>query len=146
MNRIRKIKWIGWTLVIIAGLIFCIDISSGHFETSNSLFIFAIILGAFGLGLYTWVNTTPGESLLLIRPRKGPLTSIVFWGTMAALASVLVWLTFFDTQHSWRKNLRSAVFSIVLLFTYGSLVTLIRYLRSRQDPADIYKQPRDSRL
>ena len=147
MTRIRKIRWIGWTLPIIAGAIVYADLASGHIAKSMFWTLFALILGAIGLALYIWASTTPGEPVFLFSSHKHTRAkTVLFFGTMAALTVALIRMTLFDPQRSGWRDLRSAVFSIVLIVTYWPLIALIRYLRSRgRNSANIQKQTEISR-
>jgi hypothetical protein len=132
VTRIRKIRWIGWALPIISGAIIYADLASGHIAKSMVWTVVALALATFGLGLYIWASTTPGEPVFMFSSRKPSLRlSAVFFGALTVCAVVLVKITFFDPQRNWWKDFRSAVFSIVMLVTYWVFITLVRYLRDR---------------
>jgi drug/metabolite transporter (DMT)-like permease len=132
MTRVGKIRWIGWTLPILGGVIIFADLQSGQIEKSMFWTVFALILGAFGLGVYIWTITTPGERRFPFDARKHPIVAnVAFFAAILALVVLLIRSFFFATrsssQYTW-----SPLSMTVCLGTYYLLVVFIRHVRSRR--------------
>jgi hypothetical protein len=138
VKRELRIRWIGRTLLVLAVALVCVDIYSGHFDRSLSLFTVALIIGVFGLALDLWDRTSPGRSVATIRAHKHPIAlTVLFFLTMAALAVALVIFFYFDSPAARKLDVFSLAIILPLFVSYNLLIAFIKYLRMRhQNPTN----------
>jgi hypothetical protein len=131
LDRIRKIRWIGWSLPILAAALFFVDVYSGHIERSLSLAVFALVLGVLGLGLDLWVRSSPGEHMPVVDARKHPVVMrAVFFG--GSIVSVIVLVQAIrDPQWGWRRTLLTLLIYVFSVASYNLLIAIVRYIRTR---------------
>jgi hypothetical protein len=132
VDRTRTIRWLGWSLPIIASALILVDVSSGRAERSSSLMVFAIVTGVLGLGFVMWARSSPSKTAPMLHRTHRPGLTVMSWGAIAACIVALIYLDFSGPQRSWQQKAYSVALPLILIVSDNLVLMSIRYLRTRR--------------